>query len=122
MSLDDEVAASEEASSYEEKTAANTSEADDQIRRTLADVYTFVRAAEINKTISSFSLDHYIDEAKRRIKDDRVLRSASNPSKGTGTRPSQLDALTKLEETFNKVYDQAKEMADKASVNNGGTK
>jgi hypothetical protein len=91
--------------------------AGDQIRRSIADVYTFVRSRDINKTISSFTLDHYIDEAKRRIKEPKILRSASDPSRGVGTRPSQLEALTKLEESFNKTYEQAKKLAEEADVN-----
>ncbi len=83
----------------------------DQIRKAVADTYTFVRSREINATIANFTLDHYIDEAKRRIKDARILRSASDPDKGAGTRPSQLDALKKLEQDFNDAFDQAKKIA-----------
>lgn len=83
----------------------------DQIRKTLADTYTFVRSTDINKAISSFTLDHYIDEAKRKIKDTRILRAASDPSKGVGTRPSQLEMLTKLEQDFAQSYNKAKEIA-----------
>ena len=86
----------------------------DELRRTLADVYTFVRSAEMNKTVSSFTLDHYIDEAKRRIKEDRVLRSASDPGKGVGTRSAQLTSLEKLEETFNKSFEKMAALATKA--------
>jgi hypothetical protein len=90
--------------------------AGDQVRRTIADVYTFVRSCDINKTISGFTFDHYIDEAKRRIKEPKILRSAADPSKGVGTRSGQLEALTKLEEEFNKTYEQAKKLAEAADV------
>jgi hypothetical protein len=85
----------------------------DQIRRVLNDVYTFVRSQEVNRSVASFTLDHYIDEAKRRIKDPRILRAASDPSKGVGVRPSKLEALAKLEQDFTSMYNKAKEMADK---------
>lgn len=107
---------SEEVAEFEEKaTLANTEESD-EIRKTIGNVYTFVRSAEINKTISSFTLDHYIDEAKRKIKEPRVLRSASDPGKGVGTRPSQLEAIEALEELFNKSLAKAKEMAAAADT------
>lgn len=87
----------------ETPTSAAKQKADIAMRTVLADTYTFVRSNEINKTISSFTFDHYIDEAKRAIKEDRVLRSASSPSVGVGSRPSQLTALTKLEQDFNNM-------------------
>lgn len=75
--------------------------AEGQLRRVLGDVYTFVRSTEVNKTILGFTFDHYIDEAKRAIKEDRVLRTASDASTGLGTRPSKLTAITKLQQDFN---------------------
>lgn len=92
-------------------TEKDTSESD-AVRKTLGDVYTFVRSAEINKTISSFTLDHYIDEAKRKIKDPRIIRAASDPTKGVGTRPSQLEVIQKLQQDFNNVYEKAKKIAE----------
>ncbi len=91
----------------------------DEIRRSIADTYTFVRSAELNRTVSSFTLDHYIDEAKRRIKDPRILRAASDPTKGVGTRPSKLDTLTRLEEDFNKSFNKAVQIAK--NQGSGGT-
>lgn len=88
----------------------------DQIHQVVADVYTFVRSREINKTISSFTFDHYIDEGKRQIKGQRVIRSASKPGEGVGTRPSQLDQISKLEEDFNKILDKAKKYAQAAEA------
>jgi hypothetical protein len=105
-----------EAAAAEEVKSDAEAQAGDQIRRTIADVYTFVRSCDINKTISSFTLDHYIDEAKRKIKEPRILRSAADPSRGVGTRASQLEALTKLEEEFSKTYEQAKKLAEAADV------
>ncbi len=115
---EDDVEPVDEAEAVDEKAHASSqasTEEEDQVRRTLADVYTFVRAAEINKTIASFTFDHYIDEAKRRIKEPSAIRTASNPS-GTGTRPSQLESLTKLEEAFNQVYEKAKQMAEEVGA------
>jgi hypothetical protein len=112
------MASTSEIDAASEEEVKNDAEAmaSDQIRRTIADVYTFVRSCDVNKTISSFTLDHYIDEAKRRIKEPTILRSASDPSKGVGTRSSQLEALTKLEESFAKTYEQAKKMAEEADT------
>jgi hypothetical protein len=84
----------------------------DEIRRIVADVYTFVRSREINKAISSFTLDHYIDERKREIKGERIIRSASRPGEGVDRRPAQLDAITRLEEDFKKGFTKAKKMAE----------
>ncbi len=107
---------SEEIAEFEEKANAIESSESDEIRKTIGNVYTFVRSSEINKTISGFTFDHYLDEAKRRIKEPRVLRSASDPGKGVGTRPGQLEALEKLEELFNKSFAKAKEMAEAADA------
>lgn len=104
----------EDTTTYSENASVVDPSAGDAIRRTLADVYTFVRSAETNKTIAGFTLDHYIEEAKNRIKTPRILRSASDPEKGVGTRPAQLEALERLEEEFNKTYAKAKELAEKA--------
>lgn len=103
----------DEAEAFEERATTKDLSESEQIRKTIADTYTAVRSSEINKTIAGFTLDHYIDEAKRKIKEERVLRSASNPNEGVGTRPSLLTTLDKLEEDFNKSYEKAKEMAEK---------
>jgi hypothetical protein len=95
-----------------------TKEADD-LRATIADVYVAVRSREINTAINNFTFDHYIDEAKRRIKEPRALLSASGS--GTDTRPSQLDALNTLKENFSKVYDKAKAMAEASDKENEAT-
>lgn len=96
---------------FETKATAQARRADAEMRSVLADTYTFVRSAELNKTIASFTFDHYIDEAKRRIKNDRVLRSASNPAEGVGKRPAKLSALEKLEQDFNSAFSKMREMA-----------
>lgn len=91
-------------------------EKSDQVRRAIADTYTFVRSREINTTIASFTLDHYIDEAKRLIKgDDRQLRDASGEdSLAVGTRPTQLEALASIQQAFNDAFDDAKKLAEEA--------
>lgn len=93
------------------KESASERKADAEMRAVLADTYTFVRSAEINKTIASFTFDHYVDEAKRRIKNDRILRSASNPNQGVGKRQAKLSALEKLEQDFTKMIDKIREVA-----------
>jgi hypothetical protein len=87
----------------------------DEIYEVVGNTYTFVRSREINKTISGFTLDHYIDERKRAIKGERILRTAANPGDGIGVRPSQLDAINKLEQNFNSIYDKATKLAKIAS-------
>jgi hypothetical protein len=84
---------------------------EEQLRTIIADTYIFVRSNEINKTISGFTFDHYVDEAKRRIKEDTILRSALNPE-GIGKRPSQLAVLEKLEADFKAIYDLAMKRAE----------
>jgi dsDNA-specific endonuclease/ATPase MutS2 len=87
----------------------------DELRRVVGDVYTFVRSREINKTIASFTLDHYIDERKRAIKGERIIRSAANPGDGIDRRLAQLDAISKLEDAFNKSFDKLTKLAETAS-------
>lgn len=101
------------------ETVAKTSdelEKTDQIRRSVADTYTFVRSREINATIASFTFDHYIDEAKRLIKGDgRLLRDASGQdSLAVGTRPTQLESLASIQEAFEKAFEDAKKIAEEA--------
>lgn len=84
----------------------------DQLRTVISDTYVFVSSRKITETVSQYTFDRYIDEAKRRIKDDRVLRAAGGAS--VGTRPSQLAMLQKLQDDFAKGYDKAKELAEKA--------
>lgn len=88
----------------------------DQIRQALADTYTFVRSREINTTIASFTLDHYISEAMMQIKgDDRQLVDASGQdSLAVGTRPTQLEALATLQQAFNDAFSAAQKLAQKA--------
>lgn len=96
---------------FEEPASAEQRRADEEVRSALADTYTFVRSREINKTIASFTFDHYIDEAKRSIKEDRLLRTASSPAEGVGRRPSKLSELEKIEKDFKKAMIKARELA-----------
>jgi hypothetical protein len=85
---------------FEVDATAEERRAEAQMRSILSDTYVFVRSAEITKTIASFTFDHYIDEAKRALKEDRILRSASNPTEGVGKRQAKITALTTLETNF----------------------
>lgn len=96
----------------ESKASETDRKADAEMRAVLADTYTFVRSTEINKTILSFTFDHYIDEAKREIKEDRILRSASDPNTGVGKRPSKLSSLTKLQTDFNNAVAKIQKLAE----------
>lgn len=92
----------------------NVSEVE-RVRVVVADTYTFVRSQEINRTIASFTLDHYIDEAKRQIKGEgREIRDASG--KAVDVRPTKLEALEKLETEFKASLEIAKQLA-KAAAN-----
>lgn len=88
---------------------------EDAVRQVLGDTYSFVRSREINAAISAFTFDHYIDEAKRRIKSDRTIVDASGkPVDGLRARPSQLDALANLKQAFQDGFEDAKKLADAA--------
>lgn len=95
----------------------------DQIRLSIANTYTFVRSREINTTIASFTLDHYIDEAKRLIKGDgRLLRDASGQdSLAIGSRPTQLESLAAIQQAFNNAFDDAKKLAEEADKKDQAT-
>lgn len=86
----------------------------EQARTVVADVYTFVRSQEINRTIASFTFDHYIDEAKNRIKGEgRQIRDAAGES--FDIRPAKLEALEKLETEFNASLTLIESLAKTAS-------
>lgn len=105
----------------ETKASATDRKADAEMRAILSDTYTFVRSAEINKTILSFTFDHYIDEAKRAIKEDRILRSASDPVTGVGKRASKLSALEKLETDFTNAVAKIQKVAEAKDAPNTGS-
>lgn len=97
---------------FETQSTVQDRRADSTMRAVLSDTYVFVRSSEINKTISGFTFDHYIDEAKRAIKEDRILRSASNPAVGVGKRQAQLTALETLETNFNNSVASMRKLAE----------
>lgn len=82
----------------------------DKVRDVVASTYAFIRSAEINKTIASFTLDHYIDEAKRDIKgaDRNAIGAVAD------IRPSKLDALLDLEKQFSDSFEVIEALAKKA--------
>jgi len=93
-------------------------EESDKVRAIVAATYTFVRSAEINRTIASFTLDHYIDEAKRAIKSEgRAVRNAAGES--FDLRPSKLDALLSLEKQFTDSFAVIEALAKKADTDEG---
>jgi hypothetical protein len=96
---------------FEQPATAQERRTDAEVRTALANAYTFVRSREINKTIAGFTFDHYIDEAKRALKEDRLLRSASSPAEGIGRRMSKLSALEKVQRDFNNAMVKARELA-----------
>ena len=92
----------------------------ERVRKVIADTYTFVRSQEYNRTIASFTFDHYIEFEKQAIKGTgRQIRSASGQI--LGTRPTKLEALTSLQNSFNSVLTQARSMAESVDDDSGGT-
>jgi len=86
-----------------------------RVRRVIADTYTFIRSQEINRTLASFTFDHYIEEAKRQIKGDgRAIRNAAGEA--FDIRPTKLAALTSLEDEFRATLEAAKVMAKAADA------
>jgi hypothetical protein len=84
----------------------------ERVRRVIADVYTFVRSQEINRTIGSFTFDHYIEQAKTLIKgDSRSIRDASGQA--IDSRPTKLEVVTILENEFRQTLQQARALASK---------
>ena len=87
----------------------------DKVRRIVADVYTFVRSQEINRTIGGFTFDHYIDEAKRRIGGTgRAIRNAAGEA--FDQRPTKLELLDSLEEEFRASFEVMDTLAKAAKV------
>jgi len=89
----------------------------DELRKVLADIYTFVRSREVNSHVASFTLDHYIAEAKVAIKGTIALTDASGSTtnaqgKAFGSRLALLDSLNKLEEDFNANFEELKKYAE----------
>ena len=104
-------------------TPANQKELDEdeRIRKTIADVYTFVRSQEINRTLASFTFDHYIDEAIRRLRGEgRQVRNAAGEV--LETKPPALEALQKLKTDFEAIFEKAKEKAKQADSEDASTK
>ena len=95
----------------------------DKLRETVGNVYTFVRSQELNRVIAAFTFDHYIDEAKRRLKGTgrQIVDAAGKvvmDDKGTAAppRPSLLDYLAKLQEAFTSSYPVALKAAKNADT------
>lgn len=87
----------------------------ERVRKVIADAYTFVRSQEFNRTISSYTFDHYIEFAKQKIKGTgREIRSASGQV--LDIRPTKLEALEKLETEFRATLAQARAMAETADA------
>ena len=86
-----------------------------RVRRVVADTHTFIRSQEINRTLSGFTLDHYIEEAKRQISGTgRAIRDAAGET--IDLRPTKLEALNSLEDEFRSTLEAAKAMAAAADA------
>lgn len=84
----------------------------ERVRRVIADTYTFVRSQEYNRTIASYTFDHYIQFAMQEIKGKgREIRDAAGQT--LNIRPTKLEALDTLQTSFKSVLAQARKMAEK---------
>jgi len=95
----------------------------EKIRNAVANVYTLVRSRELNVAVSSFTFDHYIQEAIDRIrgssvqinndtKQGRAIRNAAG--KAIDVRPSQLEQLGEIDKEFQAMFSAAEKLAEKA--------
>ncbi len=73
----------------------------------LADIYTAVLSDEVNTSVASKTLDHYILEAKSLLVDDGSLLDAQGVE--VGTRPSYLSRLSRLENAVDFAIDHITE-------------
>jgi len=64
----------------------------------LSKIYAFVKSRELTKTLSSFTFDDYIDQAKNEIKSETET-----------ARPTKLQQLDNLEDEINKAISQARQ-------------
>ena len=105
----------------EEVTEVQSPREVDRVRVVVADTYTFVRSQEINRTIGSFTFDHYIEEAKREIKGTGTsIRDAGGAA--IGVRPTKLEALEVLENEFRATLPTIREMAKAADAEEEDTR
>lgn len=114
--------AEDDVSQFEAPASTQDRRTNIEIRTALANAYTFVRSREINKTISGFTFDHYIDEAKRYLKEGQALRSASSPTEGIGRRLSKMSLLEKVERDFNNAMTKARELAKQNDADSASEK
>ena len=86
-----------------------------RVRCVISDTHSFIRGQEVNRTLAGFTLDHYIEEAKRRIMGTgRAIRSASGET--IDLRPTKLESLNSLEDEFRSTLETAKTMAAAADA------
>lgn len=106
---------------FETQATVQDRRADATMRSVLSSAYAFVRSAEVNKTISGFTFDHYIDEAKRSLKEDRILGSTTNSVTGIGKRQAQITALEALETNFNNSLAAMRKLAEAKDSSSRGS-
>ena len=67
------------------------------LRRALHSAYTLVRSVESNKAISSWTLDHMIQDQITRLKQGEVRAFLDGAGETVGSRTSRYDQLTDIE-------------------------
>lgn len=69
----------------------------EDVRRALHSAYTLVRSVESNKAISTWTLDHMVQEQITRLKQGEVRSFVDGAGESVGSRTSKYDQLTDIE-------------------------
>ena len=81
-------------------------------RRILHSAYSFVRSVESNRSISSLTLDHLIQEHITSIKKGAVRSLLDAKGESMGNRASKFDQLDELERDVEKLATAVKAAGD----------
>lgn len=76
-------------------------DAQNELLASLGKIYSFIRSREYTKSVSNFSFDDYIDQAKNQIKSDEK-----------GNRRTKSQKLDQLEEEISNTIERAKQLRD----------
>ena len=74
---------------------------DSQVLFDLATIHTFVASRETTKSIQSYTVEHYLEQAKNQIKSDTK-----------GDRPTKLDRLDRIKNLVDSTIDKVKDFND----------
>lgn len=82
------------------------------IQEILHAAYSFVRSTELNKSISSITLDHLIQDHIEAIQGGESRGLLDATGKRTNLRPTKLDRLDRLEQDIDSVVKAVEEAGD----------